>query len=95
MIPADILDLILSFHMAVCCEEFIGHPNYLLYWVYDKGALRQILGMTKDEYKLVHSKLGKFMRRVPETNTWLTTQTGGWALKTQDLYVGTEIVDTQ
>ena len=81
--PPELLDLILSWHMPICAQQFTGNPNYTLYWCYSRSALREILGMTRDQYKVVESSLGKFMRRVPKTSNWLTTfqnpQTGGWA----------------
>jgi hypothetical protein len=83
MLP-EILDIILSYHMPVCAEEFAGNPMYTLYWCYNKDALRAILGMTRDQYKVVQSKLGRFMRRVPSTNEWLKRGCGGWALKGSD-----------
>ena len=83
--PPEILDLILSWHMPVCAQQFTGNPHYTLYWCYSKGALRELLGMTSDQYKVVQSSLGKFMRRVPKTSNWLTTfkneRAGGWALQ--------------
>ena len=83
--PPELLDLILSWHMPICAQQFTGNPNYTLYWCYSKGALREILGMTYDQYRVVESSLGKFMRRVPKTSNWLTTfqnpQAGGWALQ--------------
>ena len=84
-LPAELLDLILSWHMPICAQQFTGNPHYTLYWCYDKNALREILGMTRDQYKVVQSSLGQFMRRVPKTSNWLTTfqdhQAGGWALQ--------------
>ena len=81
-LPPELLDLVLSFHMPVCAQEFAGNPSYVLYWCYDKRALRQILGMTRDEYRVIESKMGRFLRRVPKTNRWLATltDTPGWAL---------------
>ena len=83
--PPDLLDLILSWHMPICAQQFTGNPNYTLYWCYSKGALREILGMTHDQYTVVESSLGQFMRRVPQTTNWLTNfqnpQAGGWALQ--------------
>ena len=83
--PPDLLDLILSWHMPICAQQFTGNPNYTLYWCYSKGALREILGMTHDQYTVVESSLGQFMRRVPQTTNWLTNfqnpQAGGWALE--------------
>ena len=67
--------------MPVCAEEFAGNPKYTLYWCYNKAALKALLGMTRDQYKVVESKLGRFMRRVPSTNEWLKRGCGGWALK--------------
>ena len=81
--PPELLDLILSWHQPICAQQFTGNPNYTLYWCYSKGALREILGMTRDQYKVVESSLGKFMRRVPRTSNWLTkfnTSQAGWAL---------------
>ena len=84
-LPTELLDLILSWHMPICAQQFTGNPHYTLYWCYDKGALREILGMTRDQYKVVQSSLGQFMRRVPQTSNWLTNfqnpQAGGWALQ--------------
>ena len=40
--------------------------------------------MTRDQYRVVQSSLGKFMRRVPKTSHWLSKLErgrGGWALK--------------
>ena len=71
MLPEDILDMILSYHRPVCAEVFIGNPNYTLYWCYDRRALRQILGMTNNEYRMVKSRLGEFLKRNPETNAWI------------------------
>jgi len=76
MLPPEILDLILSWHMPVCAQAFAGNPRYILYWCYDKGALREVLGMTRDQYRVVQSSLGKFMRRVPKTNQWLSKLSG-------------------
>ena len=83
MLPPEILDLVLSWHMPVCAQAFAGNPRYILYWCYDKGALREVLGMTRDQYRVVQSSLGKFMRRVPKTNQWLSKlkRDEGWALK--------------
>ena len=72
MLPPELLDLILSWHTPVCAQAFAGNPRYILYWCYDKGALREVLGMTRDQYRVVQSSLGKFMRRVPKTNQWLS-----------------------
>ena len=87
-LPTELLDLILSWHMPICAQQFTGNPHYTLYWCYDKGALREILGMTRDQYKVVQSSLGQFMRRVPQTSNWLTNfqnpQAGGWALTPPD-----------
>ena len=83
--PPEILDLILSWHMPVCAQQFTGNPHYTLYWCYDKRALRQILGMTRDEYRVIESKLGTFLRRVPKTNRWLakvSAENPAWALTT-------------
>ena len=76
MLPPEILDLVLSWHMPVCAQAFAGNPRYILYWCYDKGALREVLGMTRDQYRVVQSSLGKFMRRVPKTNQWLSNLSG-------------------
>ena len=86
ILPNDILDLLLTFHMPVCAEEFIGNPRYVLYWCYDKSALKEILGMTKDQFRVVQSSLGQFMRRVPKTAHWLSRLKGlsgysTWALR--------------
>ena len=70
-LPKDLLDLLLTFHMPVCAEEFIGNPRYVLYWCYDIAALKEILGMTQDQFRVVQSNLGRFMRRVPRTASWL------------------------
>ena len=78
-LPPDLLDIILSFHMTVVAQEFAGNPHYTLYWCYDKGALRQLLGMTHDQYREVQSSMGKFMRRIPRTSHWLTQVSSGWA----------------
>ena len=67
--------------MPVCAEDFAGNPKYTLYWCYNKAALKALLGMTRDEYRIIESKLGRFMRRVPSTNEWLKRGCGGWALK--------------
>ena len=67
--------------MPVCAEEFAGNPKYTLYWCYNKAALKELLGMTRDQYRVIESKLGRFMRRVPSTNEWLKRGCGGWALK--------------
>ena len=75
-LPNDLLDLLLTFHMPVCAEEFIGNPRYVLYWCYDKSALKEILGMTKDQFRIVKSSLGQFMRRVPKTAHWLSRLKG-------------------
>ena len=75
-LPNDLLDLLLTFHMPVCAEEFIGNPRYVLYWCYDKSALKEILGMTKDQFRIVQSSLGQFMRRVPKTAHWLSRLKG-------------------
>ena len=84
-INPDILDLILSYHMPVCAQEFAGNPHYILYWCYDNCALKELLGMTKNQYRVVQSSVGKFMRRVPRTEKWLAklkkTEVGGWALR--------------
>ena len=76
MLPPDLLDLVLAFHMPVCAEEFIGNPRYVLYWCYDIRALKEILGMTKDQYRVIQSSLGRFMRRVPRTTSWLSRLKG-------------------
>ena len=69
-LPNDLLDLLLTYHIPVCCQEFVGNPRWCLYWAYDKEALKAILGMTKDEFKVVKSSLGQFMRRVPKNSHW-------------------------
>ena len=71
--PPEILGLILSWHRPVCAQQFTGNPHYTLYWCYDKDALREILGMTSDQYRVVQSSLGSFLRRVPKTTNWLAT----------------------
>ena len=82
MVP-ELLDLILSWHMPVCAQEFAGNPRYTLYWCYDKGALKELLGMTRDQYRVIQSSVGKFLRRVPKTRQWLTRLKDGerWALE--------------
>ena len=81
-LPTELLDLILSWHMPICAQQFTGNPHYTLYWCYDKNALKELLGMTSDQYRVVQSSLGQFMRRVPKTSNWLTTlPSGGWALQ--------------
>ena len=71
MIHSDILDVILSYHRPVCCQAFAGNPNYSLYWVYDKGALKEMLGMTQDTYRQIRSNLGSFLKRNPRTQEWI------------------------
>ena len=71
-LPISLRDLLLSFHSPICSEQFAGNPRYTLYWCYNKVALKELLGMTKDQYRVVHSRLGTFMRRTPETDLWLT-----------------------
>ena len=71
-LPMSLRDLLLSFHSPICSEQFAGNPRYTLYWCYNKAALKELLGMTKDQYRVVHSRLGTFMRRTPETDLWLT-----------------------
>ena len=75
-LPKEILDLMLTFHMPVCCQEVPGNPRYVLYWCYDIAALKEILGMTKDQFRNVHSSLGTFMRRIPKTAHWLSRLKG-------------------
>ena len=70
-LPISLRDLLLSFHSPICSEQFAGNPRYTLYWCYDKEALKELLGMTRDQYRVVHSRLGTFMRRTPETDLWL------------------------
>ena len=89
-LPADLLDLVLSFHMPVCAEEFIGNPRYVLYWCYDISALKEVLGMTRDQFRIVQSNLGRFMRRVPRTTSWLSRLRGirgytAWAMNPSPL----------
>ena len=83
-LPPELLDLVLSWHMPICAQQFTGNPHYTLYWCYDKKKLKELLGMTRDQYRVVQSSLGQFMRRVPKTSRWLsntpTPQAGGWAL---------------
>ena len=86
ILPNELLDLLLTFHMPVCAEEYIGNPRYVLYWCYDIGALKEILGMTQDQFLKIQSKLGHFMRRVPRNATWLSRLRGikgysAWALQ--------------
>ena len=71
-LPISLRDLLLSFHSPICSEQFAGNPRYTLYWCYNKEALKELLGMTRDQYRVVHSRLGTFMRRTPETDLWLT-----------------------
>ena len=71
--PPEILDLILSFHRTVCAEEFAGNPYYTLYWTYDKRALRELIGLSKDKYKRIKSKLGPYMKRNPATSSWIAS----------------------
>ena len=71
-LPISLRDLLLSFHSPICSEQFAGNPRYTLYWCYNKDALKELLGMTRDQYRVVHSRLGTFMRRTPETDLWLT-----------------------
>ena len=70
-LPISLRDLLLSFHSPICSEQFAGNPRYTLYWCYNKEALKELLGMTRDQYRVVHSRLGTFMRRTPETDLWL------------------------
>ena len=70
-LPVSLRDLLLSFHSPICSEQFAGNPRYTLYWCYNKEALKELLGMTRDQYRVVHSRLGTFMRRTPETDLWL------------------------
>lgn len=70
--PPEILDLILSFHRGVCEEAYEGDPAYQLYWAYDMCALRELLGMTKDKYRQVKSKFGRFLRRNRNAIAWLS-----------------------
>ena len=72
-LPLEILDLLLSFHRTVCAEDFAGNPNYTLYWAYDKRALRELIGLSKDKYKIIKSKLGPFMKRNPATSSWIAS----------------------
>ena len=72
ILPKALLELLLTFHSPICAQEFAGNPRYTLYWCYNKDALKQILGMTKDQFRLVKSNLGRYMKRVPETDRWLT-----------------------
>ena len=72
-LPPEILDLILSFHRNVCAEEFAGNPYYTLYWVYDKRALRELIGLSRDKYKTIKSKLGPYMKRNPATSSWIAS----------------------
>ena len=92
MLPPEILDLVLSWHMPVCAQAFAGNPRYILYWCYDKGALREVLGMTRDQYRVVQSSLGKFMRRVPKTNQWLSNLSlcGDGGLQTHEPRIPTQ-----
>ena len=73
MIPPDLIDVILSYHRPVCCQAFAGNPNYSLYWVYDKGALKEMLGMTQDVYRTIQSNLGAFLKRNPRTQEWMAS----------------------
>ena len=84
-LPKDILDLLLTFHVPVCCQEVPGNPRYSLYWAYDKAALKEILGMTKEQFRNVESSMGRFMRRVPKNSHWWSRLKGvdgpAWALR--------------
>jgi len=77
MIPKDLLDLVLSFHRPIVEQMFAGNPQYTLYWAYDKKRLKEMLGMTHGKYKLIRSRLGQFLRRVPETRFFCHTMERG------------------
>ena len=76
-LPNELIDLILSFHRPICEQMFAGNPNYTLYWAYDKLRLKEMLGMTHGKYKLIRSRLGEFLRRVPETRFFCHTMEQG------------------
>ena len=69
-LPSEILSLILSFHWPVVQQEFSGNPQYTLYWRYNKAKLKAYIQMTQ-EFKVVTSGLGQFLRRNKETAKWL------------------------
>ena len=73
MLPLEIIDLILSYHRPICVEGFAGNPNFTLYWMYNKDALREIIGMTEGKFRLIKSRLGQFLRRVPSTAEWVAS----------------------
>ena len=73
MLPSDLIDLILTFHRPICAESFAGNPNFTMYWMYNKDALREILGMTDHKFKQIKSRLGRFLRRVPSTAEWVAS----------------------
>ena len=73
MLPLEIIDLILSYHRPICVEGFAGNPNFTLYWMYNKDALREIIGMTEGKFRLIKSRLGQFLRRVPATDRWVSS----------------------
>ena len=77
MVPKDLLDLILSYHRPIVEQMFAGNPKYTLYWAYDKSRLKEMLGMTHGKYKLIRSRLGRFLRRVPETRFFCHTMDRG------------------
>ena len=77
MVPKDLLDLILSYHRPIVEQMFAGNPKYTLYWAYDKSRLKEMLGMTHGKYKLIRSRLGRFLRRVPETRFFVIQWIGG------------------
>ena len=77
MIPKDLLNIVLSFHRPIVEQMFAGNPQYTLYWAYDKKRLKEMLGMTHGKYKLIRSRLGQFLRRVPETRFFCHTMERG------------------
>ena len=73
MLPSELIDIVLSYHRPICVEGFTGNPNFTLYWMYNKDALKQILGMSNEKFKQIKSKLGPFLRRVPRTQEWVAS----------------------
>jgi len=73
ILPPVIIDIILSYHRPICVEGFAGNPNFTLYWMYNKDALREIIGMSEGKYRSIKSRLGQFLRRVPSTAEWVAS----------------------
>ena len=73
MLPPELIDIILTYHRPICVEGFTGNPNFTLYWMYSKEALREILGMSNEKFKQIKSRLGPFLRRVPKTQEWVAS----------------------